>query len=91
MLVSELPVPSAPFPIPPLGRNGEGERAREFEETELKFGVSEPEGANHNSSSNKHVLDTFYFPILAIPCGMRDLSSPTMNQTYVSCSGSTER
>lgn len=76
MLVSELPVPSAPSPVPPLGRNGGGERAREFVETELKFWVSEPEGANH-SSSNKHLLDTFFFSILAIPCGMRDLGSPS--------------
>ena len=90
MLVSELPVPSAPFPIPPLGRNGGGERAREFEEIELNFGVSEPEGANLNSSNTKHLLDTFYFSILAIPCGMRDLSSPTRDRTCVSCSRSTE-
>ena len=36
----------------------------------------------------------FYFVVvvafLALPCGMQDLSSPTRDQTYAPCSGSTE-
>ena len=32
----------------------------------------------------------YYYYFLTIPCGVRDLSSPTRHQTHAPCSGSTE-